>query len=316
MGGVVAGLERYQVTLYIAAILCAAALGFGLPEIGLWLGPLITPSLAVLMYVTFLSVPVAAVGAGLRDWRFLLAVGGVNFVIVPIVVFVISRIIASNEPLFIGVLLVLLSPCVDYVIVFARVAGGSANKLLAVTPILLVLQMAFLPLYLGAMAGPALLAGLAARPFVEAFLLLIVVPFGMAALTQVASRTRVGGGLRHLGNAVMVPCMMLVLIVVVASHIAGVGSRIIELAAVVPVYVLFIAVLVGVGAIVGRLLHMSQLDRRALIFSGVTRNSLVVLPFALALPAHLDLAPLAVVMQTLVELIAMVILVRLVPRVA
>jgi ACR3 family arsenite efflux pump ArsB len=50
------------------------------------------------------------------------------------------------------------------------------------------------------------------------------------------------------------------------------------------------------------------------MFSVSTRNSLVVLPLALALPAELDIAPLAVVTQTMVELIAMVVLVRLVPR--
>jgi ACR3 family arsenite transporter len=50
------------------------------------------------------------------------------------------------------------------------------------------------------------------------------------------------------------------------------------------------------------------------VFSGATRNSLVVLPLALALPASLSLAPVVVVTQTLVELIGMVIFVRLVPR--
>jgi ACR3 family arsenite efflux pump ArsB len=50
------------------------------------------------------------------------------------------------------------------------------------------------------------------------------------------------------------------------------------------------------------------------MFSVATRNSLVVLPLALALPPSLGLAPLAVVTQTLVELVAMVVLVRLVPR--
>ncbi len=53
---------------------------------------------------------------------------------------------------------------------------------------------------------------------------------------------------------------------------------------------------------------------RAVVFSGVTRNSLVVLPLALALPASLAIAPLAVVTQTLVELVCLLVLVRLVPR--
>lgn len=50
------------------------------------------------------------------------------------------------------------------------------------------------------------------------------------------------------------------------------------------------------------------------VFSGVTRNSLVILPLVLALPAHYDLAALVVVTQTLVELVVMVILVQLLPR--
>jgi ACR3 family arsenite efflux pump ArsB len=53
-----------------------------------------------------------------------------------------------------------------------------------------------------------------------------------------------------------------------------------------------------------------------LIFSGATRNSLVVLPLALALPPALSLAAVVVVTQTLVELIGMIAYVRIVPRLA
>lgn len=48
---------------------------------------------------------------------------------------------------------------------------------------------------------------------------------------------------------------------------------------------------------------------------GPPSNSLVALPLALALPDALATAPLAVATQTLVELIAMVALVRLVPAI-
>lgn len=54
-------------------------------------------------------------------------------------------------------------------------------------------------------------------------------------------------------------------------------------------------------------------SRRAIVFSGVTRNSLVVLPLVVALPAAYDLAPLVVVTQTLVELLIIVVFIRLVP---
>jgi ACR3 family arsenite efflux pump ArsB len=46
----------------------------------------------------------------------------------------------------------------------------------------------------------------------------------------------------------------------------------------------------------------------------VTRNALVILPVVLALPAAYHLAPAAVVTQTLVELLVMVVMVTVVPK--
>ena len=53
-------------------------------------------------------------------------------------------------------------------------------------------------------------------------------------------------------------------------------------------------------------------DPRPDLLCGATRNSLVVLPLALAMPS--PLVPAAVVTQTLVELLGMVVLVRVLPR--
>ena len=68
------------------------------------------------------------------------------------------------------------------------------------------------------------------------------------------------------------------------------------------------------GMLAGKIARLDVPCRRALVFSGATRNSLVVLPLALALPADLGLAPVVVVTQTLVELVGMIIYVRLLPR--
>ena len=114
--------------------------------------------------------------------------------------------------------------------------------------------------------------------------------------------------------ALMVPLMMITLAVVVASQIRGVGEKIGALLGVIPLYVAFVIIMVPLGIGMGRWARLDARSSRALAFSGVTRNSLVVLPLALALPAALSLAPLVVVTQTLVELVAMVVLVRLMPR--
>ena len=54
-------------------------------------------------------------------------------------------------------------------------------------------------------------------------------------------------------------------------------------------------------------------EGRALVLTAVTRNSLVVLPLALALSAGYELAPAVVATQTLVELTGMIVLTRAVP---
>ncbi len=79
-------------------------------------------------------------------------------------------------------------------------------------------------------------------------------------------------------------------------------------------YIMFVVVMATVGAWAARSARLAAPLARAVVFSGVTRNSLVVLPLALALPPGYDMAAPAVLMQTLVELVAMVVLVRTVPR--
>ncbi|MCY1187535.1 hypothetical protein D9M73_285270 [compost metagenome] len=69
------------------------------------------------------------------------------------------------------------------------------------------------------------------------------------------------------------------------------------------------------GFICARLLRLPASEARSVTFSAATRNSLVVLPLALALPEEMrGLAAAAVITQTLVELVSELIYVRAVPR--
>ena len=320
-------MERHQVSLYLAGLLVGGVVGVLAPAVA---GPAelaIQPVLALLLYATFLGIPFARIGGAFRDWRFLGTILAVNFLLVPPIVWLLTRIVAHDRVLLVGVLFVLLTPCIDYVLVFAGLAGADVHRLLAATPLLMLAQMALLPLYLWMFVGSELVAAVELEPFVEAFVLLIALPLAAAALTQFvadhgepdrAARagrvSRVGRSVAQGAAAAMVPLMVATLALVVASQISAVGERLGALVQVVPVYVAFVMVMVPVGMAAGRLAGLDVPGRRAIAFSGATRNSLVVLPLVLALPAAFDLAALVVVTQTLVELVAMVVLVRLVPR--
>ncbi|UVS80515.1 arsenical-resistance protein [Actinokineospora sp. UTMC 2448] len=313
--GVVERMEHHQIAIYLAAMAAGGLLGWALPAAGPGLAHAINPVLGALLYVTFLQVPAAELLRSLRDGRFLSATLAVNFLLVPAVVAAMVGFLPADQAVRIGVLLVLLTPCVDYVIVFCGLAGGSSQRLLAATPLLLIAQMLLLPVFLYLFLGAELADIVEPGPFVEAFLVLIVGPLALAWATQAwAARAPAGRALAGAAGTAMVPLMAATLLIVVASQVPRLDGNLADVAAVIPFYAAFLVIMAFAGWAVARVFRLDVPAARAVVFTGATRNSLVVLPLALALPDRLALAAAVVVTQTLVEVIGMLAYVRAVPR--
>jgi ACR3 family arsenite efflux pump ArsB len=307
-------LQHDQVGIYAVAVLLAAVVGLGRPSLTPLFEALINPVLAVLLYVTFLEIPFVELRNAFRNGRFMLAALGMNFLVVPVVVYALARFLPSEPAILVGALMVLLTPCIDYVITFTELAGGDAEQITAATPVLMVVQLLLLPAYLWLFVGPQVATFVEAGPFVEAFVLIIALPLALAWLTETwATRSGTGERWRMAMGWLPVPMMGATLFVVVTSQLPRVWDSIGRFAAVVPVYVAFLAVMPVLGLLAAKLLGMGVGESRALVFTSVTRNSLVVLPLALALPSGYALAPAVVVTQTLVELTGMVVLTSVVP---
>ncbi|MGY2042680.1 arsenic resistance protein [Pseudomonas pergaminensis] len=309
-------LEHNQIPVYFAAVLLAVVFGLLAPSFAHDLSPLVTPAIAVLMYAMFLQIPFLDLRQGLGHKRFLSALLLANFILVPLLVWALTQSLAGRPALLVGALLVLLTPCIDYVVVFTHIGKGDSRLMLAATPLLLLLQLALLPLYLSLMLGAQSEVVVQAQPFVEAFLLLIVVPMILAVVTtSLARRSSMVSGWSSAWAWLPVPAMALVLFVVIASHITSVVRDMSLLLPVIPVYIGFLLLAPLMGALASRLLALPAATARAVTFSASTRNSLVVLPLALALPEDVrGLAATAVILQTLVELVGELIYVRLIPR--
>lgn len=312
---IVSWLERHQIAIYLGGLVAGAAAGAAAPSAGHVWEAAIYPVLGALLYATFLQVPFTKLSAAFRDVRFLAALLVVNFAVVPLVVAALVSVISLPQAVLLGVLLTLLTPCIDYVIVFCGLAGGDGQRLLAAAPLLMLAQMLLLPAFLWLFVGPQLANIVDAGPFIEAFLILIVVPLTAAWATEAWSgRHRSGHAVATAMNAAMVPLMTGTLFVVVASQFPKISHDLDQVLHVIPIYASFLAIMAAIGVGTARLLRLDTGRSRALTFSGATRNSLVVLPLALALPENYALTPVIVVTQTLVELLGMVVYVRVIPR--
>lgn len=307
-------IRHNQVGLYAVTVLLAIGIGLGLPSASSVLELLINPVLAVLLYVTFLGIPFVRIRHAFRNRQFMLAALGMNFLVVPVVVFALTRFLPQNPVILVGVFMVLLTPCIDYVITFTELADGDSEQVTAATPALMLIQLLLLPIYLWLFIGQRVAMFIEAGPFLEAFIVIIALPLTLGWATEFwAERSNRGDQLQDSMEWLPVPMMGATLFVVIASQLPRVQDSITQIAAVVPVYMVFLGVMPLLGRFTAGHLGMDVGESRALVFTSVTRNSLVILPLALALPSGYALAPAVVVTQTLVELSGMVVLTRIVP---
>jgi ACR3 family arsenite efflux pump ArsB len=307
-------LENRQIVIYFGSVAAAAAAAFFVPGTTAFEAA-VNPALALMLFVTFLQVPMAELKRAFGNVRFLSALFVANFVVVPLLVMVLVQFLPTDSMVRLGVLLVLLTPCIDYVVTFSHLGRADARLLLAATPALLIAQMVLLPGYLAVFLGEDAARLVRVGPFVHAFAWLIVAPLILAALTQVgaASSPAVSRVATTLG-LLPVPATALVLFVVISAVVPQLGPAADAALRVMPIYIAFAIVAPFLGWLVARRFRLAAAAGRSIAFSTGTRNSLVVLPLALAVPGAVPVLPAIIVTQTLVELLSELVYVRLIAR--
>lgn len=305
--------ERRQIPIYFLAMASAGILAYWYSGTAA-LDEAVTPALAAMLFLTFLQVPIAGLGRDLLHPRFLLALLAANFIVVPLLVAVLFPLLPADSGVQLGVLLVLLMPCIDYVITFSHIGKANSRLLLAATPLLLAIQIVLLPGYLGLFLGTPITRSDVIKPFIYAFVTLIMMPLALAALWQWLARrhvqvARVGTVL----DALPVPATALVLFLVVGAVLPQLGEVTAIAMQVAPVYLAFALISPLLGWLVARVFQLDIAAVRAVAFSSGTRNSLVVLPLALSIPNAAHIMPVVILTQTMVELMAQLGYVRWIP---
>jgi ACR3 family arsenite transporter len=308
-------LERRQICIYFVTVVVAAIIAIMAAPATTVLEVAVNPALAFMLFLTFIQVPIAEIKRSFGNARFLGALLVTNFVFIPLLA-ALLLVFGPAEPLIrLGVLLVLLTPCIDYVVTFSHLGRADARALLAATPVLLFVQMLLLPAYLTIFLGESASGLVQMGPFVHAFVWLIAVPLLLAVLVQVwASRKAAGAKTAATFGVLPVPATALVLFVVIAAGVPQLGPAFEVALRVTPLYVAFAVLAPMVGWLVARAFRLETSVARSVAFSAGTRNSLVVLPLALSVPGAIPILPAVIITQTLVELLAELVYVRIMPR--
>ncbi|MFZ5558414.1 MAG: arsenic resistance protein [Pseudomonadota bacterium] len=309
-------LERHQLWIYLAALASGGALGLAAPAAGGALEPALWPALAALLYATFCQVPLTHLRRALQDTRFMAALFVANFAAVPLVVWAMASLLPDDPALRLGVYLVMLVPCTDWFNTFNYLGGGDARLGVAATPLLLLAQFVLLPAYLLLFMGASALPAMGTAGFLQAFVGLILLPLAAAFATERWALRHTSGAraLEALGWA-PVPLLALTLLLIAASQIDTLRTLpLARLGEALALFVAYVFLAAWIGRMVARRFGLTTAAARTVVFSAGTRNSFVVLPLALALPAGWEIAVAVIVLQSVVELFGMLCYLRWVPR--
>ncbi|RAU19829.1 arsenic resistance protein [Nitrincola tibetensis] len=309
-------LEKYQVIVYLIAIVCGLALGAFLPTQVSVLELLLWPVLVVLLYTTFTQVPLAHIRQAFADPRFIVAAVMGNFILLPVVVWGLMA-LAPNEPAVrLGILLVLLVPCTDWFITFTHLGGGDTKHAIAFSPVSLILQVLLLPFYLWLFLGFDVALEIAQQEMLLAFFGLILLPLLAAFLTEkwADKNARRGAIIQKLGWC---PVLLLALVVfsIAATQVGLVMDSVGLLGHLLFIFIAFLVIAALMSRALAQIFRLPTGQGRVLAFSLGSRNSFVVLPLALALPSSFEVAVVVIVFQSLVELFGMAAYLWWVPKV-
>ena len=296
-------LSKYQSLTILIALAIGLVLGNVSTAIADISSKLIVPLIMLMLFGLFLTIKMSDLKAAFMNVRFSLTSLLINFVWTPVFAFILGLIfLSSNLPVWIGFVMLMVTPCTDWYLVFTNLAKGNLALSTAILPINLILQVLLLPAYLLLFFGQT--GSIEANFLLESILLVLVVPFLLALLanqwtTKVAKLK--GGLLDFFKNS-----QILFLSLAIMAMFASEGKNLILnynilLKLLIPIFIFFlITYLLGVS--ISKWLKFTDGEKVSLVLTTMARNSPISLAIAVSAFAYEPLIAISLVVAPLIEL--------------
>jgi ACR3 family arsenite efflux pump ArsB len=297
--------ERLQSVLVLAAAATGLALG-RLDGVATLAERVVIPALILLLVAVFLPVTAKGIGDAVRHKRVLASSLVINFLCAPVLAWLLGALLLGGQPdLRIGLLMLLVTPCTDWYLVFTSLARGNVPLATALLPLNLLLQVLLLPVYLLVLGG--ILIPIDVDALTEAVLVVLLVPLAIASAIRFLAH-RVKGTIWLEGSLMprLGPLSQGALFFAVAAVFAAYGHIVFArgrpLLALLPALAAFFAVNYLLAQAVGSVLRLAYREQATLTMTVLARNSPLALAVAAAAFPDRPLVTVALVFGPLVEL--------------
>jgi arsenite transporter len=306
--------ESTQPMVLIAAMVLGLLAGTFIG--GIWddSNGIIYVSLILLVYGIALGTPLNVVARSYKNRRFFAIALLDNFVVIPIIGFVLALGFLYSTPLiFVGFILYVVNPCTDWFLVFTNMAKGDVPLGLALLPLNLIFQILLIPIFLLLFAGELIAIPLWA--FVETSVVFIAIPFAGAVATNWAVIRMKGMEWKdgHMGKApIQIQTITLAVIIffMFGSQTPIIMDNLLPLSVVLIPVAIFIVASFLVARYVGIWARLNYEEYALLSCTTIARNSPLALAISYGLFPGEPLIQVAIIIGVLIELPALVLLVK------
>jgi ACR3 family arsenite efflux pump ArsB len=236
-----------------------------------------------MLFFVFLNVEIGEISKSFSDLRFSVSALILNFIFTPLFAFALSTIFLSGQAdLQIGFIMLMVTPCTDWYLVFTGVAGGNVSLGASILPLNLILQIVLLPVYLLLFMGTTVSFGF--DTVVYSIVFVLVIPLAAANIAKLTAkmmgRQAVLKKIAKKADDIQFVLLCLAIISMFASQGALLLDNTILFIKLLPASLLFFAVIFCLSLCTGKMLKLPFRNIIPLVFTTSARNSPISLAIA------------------------------------
>jgi ACR3 family arsenite transporter len=298
-------INKFQSIIILLMVLLGITLG-QINIIQVYSEHIIMPALIIMLFLVFIQIPLKDITNSFKNIKFTLTSILINFIWTPIVVFILGRIFLNNNPeLLIGFIMLMVTPCTDWYLIFTGIAKGNVALGASILPLNFILQILLLPIYVFLIGGSSIKIDMANLS--EGIIISLFIPLLLATIFRKISVNK--KGLKYFEDKIVPKACAYqgyFLNLAIVSMFASQGKILLKnpqvlLQLLLPV-LLFFSINLVVGQVVGRKIKLCREDNVALNLITLARNSPIALAIAVSAFPNDPLISLALIIGPLIEL--------------
>ena len=260
------------------------------------LGILVIPLLMALLFLIFLDVPFRDIPVSIKNYKFNFISLAINFIWTPVLAYLLGYMFLADQPvLWLGLVMLLVTPCTDWYIIFTNLAKGNTALSTTILPINFILQIILLPVYIYLFFG--VFEWVSFR-VVLSMILTLIITLGLAAFVKFLFP---GEYLRR-ASSINPLVLSLAVLSIFASERETLFNNLNLLQIILLPILLFFLINFIVSNIAAKIFKFNYRDTVSLVMTTMARNSPLALAIAVVVFDDLPIITLALIIGPLIEI--------------